>query len=342
MRITVDFGPNCILSDLIGDLNEAKVLRAGETHLFLAKVHFSATSPLRHVREASSDDLMTELQHDLGETLVKYITVRISYRHSGFTFHKKSDLETEGTTSHTTRLFTEATAVVRRHNAQSAWSPRTSLTIHEAFSQNPLIPLIERILPIEEARDAIKKLSVERPSMPLARRFAAVAGSSEETVKPPDSNTITRVDSAIASSLISPATVAEPVGPVERIPSAHIPRGKKDDIDPARRIWTEMRRHSRGHGHARKSISADHYFSLDSEPSRASSGGSAKTDIEIERERVMIMEVALRNKRSVGQETLRSFAPSFITREYPKQEPATISGLGIRAGRSWWDRLLFP
>lgn len=38
-------------------------------------------------------------------------------------------------------------------------------------------PLIERILSVEDARHAIKKLSAKKPSMPLARRFATIAGS---------------------------------------------------------------------------------------------------------------------------------------------------------------------
>lgn len=333
---------------MFGDLHEPKIIRAGEAELVLVKIHFSTTAPRRRVREASSDDLMTELQHDLGETLAKYLTVRMTYKHSGFPSYRDLAMNAEGTTSHTTRLFTEASTTIRRHNSQSAWSPRTSQTLNTPLSPNPLIPLIERLLPAEEARDAIRKISAERPAMLLATRYPNIDDSSEETVKPGKPNITLRVDSAIAASLISPATIAGPVGPFPRLPSVHVPPGRQaeDEIDPARKIWTEMRRHSRGgQRHARSSISADHYFEQKNSPSRLSSGQSsidtiqsAKTDIDQERNR--IMEFALKNKRSMGAETLRSIAPSISHLSSKgsarQQKTGALSGLGLGTGRSWW------
>jgi len=114
-----------------------------------------------------------------------------------------------------------------------------------------------------------------------------------------------------------------------------------------------MRRNSRGgrSRHARTSISADHYFSLDEEtpPSRDSSGNTSVSTISsglgqkrkagaIDQERSRIMEVALRNKRSMGAETLRSIAPSIVqmgSSTVGKGKGGAFGGLGVGLGRTW-------
>jgi hypothetical protein len=50
------------------------------------------------------------------------------------------------------------------------------------------------------------------------------------------------------------------------------------------------------------------------------------------------MEVALRNKRSVGAETLRSMAPSVVQMSAStvgKGKGAAFGGLGVGLGRTW-------
>jgi len=359
MEIELYPGRGCVLSGIIGNLHQIRTINLHDTHLILAKVCLGKVNPSRNVREASSDDLIAELETDLGDTITTYLTVRVTYKHSGFPNHKNPSINTEGISSHTTRLQTEATAVIRRHNSQSAWSPRTSQSLPNPLEANPLIKLIETHFTTEKAREAIKRIADDRRPIPLAKRFQHLPGSSEETVKPPKSSIEARIDAAIPSTLNSPISAKAGTialsGPFARLPRAHLPNeSPSEDIDPARRIWTEMRRNSRG-GRPRRprtSISADHYFSLEEEisPSRVSSGINSDSTIssglgskrkkggDIDQERSRIMEVALRNKRSVGAETLRSIAPSVVqmsTARVGRGKGTTFGGLGVGLGRTW-------
>lgn len=350
-------GRGCELSGIIGNLHQIQTISFSETHLILAKVCLGKVIPLRHVKEASSDDLIAELETDLGDTITSYLTVRVTYKHSGFPTHKNPAINTQGLSSHTTRLQTEATAVIRRHNSQSAWSPRTSQTMMNPLASYSLVELIETHFTTDKAREAIKRLSDDRRSIQVTKRFQHLPGSSEETVKPLKSSFEARIASAdpspLTSSISAKASTTALSGPFARLPRAHIPNERaSEDIDPARRIWTEMRRNSRGgrHRRPRTSISVDHYFSLEEEsPSRTSSGNASVSTIssglggkrkggDIDQERSRIMEVALRNKRSVGAETLRSMAPSVVqmsTATVGKGKGSTFGGLGVGLGRTW-------
>jgi hypothetical protein len=96
------------------------------------------------------------------------------------------------------------------------------------------------------------------------------------------------------------------------------------EMDPARKIWTDMRRTSRGR-YQRRSISASTFSVGDNDysPTRRMS------DDTIDNERNRIMEAALKNKRSVGADTLRSIAPSVAS----GKKRGTVAALGL--GRNW-------
>jgi hypothetical protein len=73
--------------------------------------------------------------------------------------------------------------------------------------------------------------------------------------------------------------------------------------------------------------------------STISSGlGAKRKGGNIDQERSRIMEAALRNKRSVGAETLRSMAPSVVqmgTATVEKAKGGTFGGLSVGLGRTW-------
>jgi hypothetical protein len=260
----------------------------------------------------------------------------------------------------------------RRHNSQSAWSPRTSQTLKLPITDNPLVKLTKLHLGPDRAEEAIKRLTdVEDRPVPLSRRFGCAGGSSEETVKPFTNVISPTTSSTVSTSLVnalqksttmSHLPANKPDGPFARFPSP----GKGDgteEIDPARKIWNEMRRSSRSMRHrprprhGRNSISADHFYSMEedptSSPTRNSSSDATTATIDssqseiavgsrlligpdnsIEHERIRIMEMALKNKRSVGADTLRSIAPS-VAKSVGKGKGGTIGGLGLGVGRSW-------
>lgn len=232
-------------------------------------------------------------------------------------------------------------------------------------TDNPLVQLVHLHLDPELAEEVVKRLAEERP-IPKARRPARADGSSEETVKP-----FTAVISPIANSTVSTSLINAAVpkcgktshlahGTETGRPFARLPSLAKttDEVetDPARKIWSEMRRSSRSRHirprHGRNSLSADHFYSMeeDSQLRNPSSGANSSIDSthsagsapattndsvwDIERQRNHIREIALKNKRSMGAETLRSIAPS-VERSLGKGKGGTIGGLGLGVGRSW-------
>lgn len=353
MRVDLHPGRGCIITEIIGNLHQMKSVRPQETELVLANIRLSKINFQSYVKE-KSDELMVELESNLGDVVTPYLTVQLTYKHTGFPNHKNSTLDCIGLSSHITRIQTEATAVVRRFNPNSAWSPRTSQTLVTPVNENPLLQLIEMHLPKDQAREALRKLANDRAPIPPPTRHI-FPRSSEETVTPENSGIEARIDlnvtvpiSKLTSAENDPLSLFDTSGPFARLPSAYMPREKYQETDPAHKIWTEMRRVSQiGRRHPRASISADHYYSFDDDttPTRINSGntsvstpsdGLGRVPFDIESERTRIMEVALRNKRSIGADTLRSIAPS-IVRSVGKSKGGTLSslGLGLNGGKSW-------
>ena len=337
MRIELITTRDASVLEVIGNLHESKSIYVGETHLILAKLRVAkVTRGTSHIRESSSsEEIMADLENHLGRAVTSYLTVRLTYKHSGFLNYKTVAINWEGgTSSHTTKLQTEASAFIKRHNLESAWSPRTSREINTPLGVNPLIKLMEMHLPSDRARGAIRRLADDRVPIPFARRLqnsSDAAGSSEDTVKVSLGCIVAeRINSAVSmeilpmqsSNLPSVASEAQPFAPqLSHVVSA------ANETDPARQIWSQMRKNSRGHHNYRTSISDGHYSndSDDCSPSHLSSPDT------IDEERMKIKDMALRNKRSVGADTLKSFAPSI-----GKGRSGTIGGVGLGVGRNWW------
>lgn len=113
-------------------------------------------SPRRntHVRQ-KSDELIEDLEIQLGSSQVTYMQIKVSYAHSAFPQHAHSDAMT-GVSSMSSRMETIATASLKQHNTLSPWSPRP------APSPNPLFPLIERHWGADKARDAMQQILAQR------------------------------------------------------------------------------------------------------------------------------------------------------------------------------------
>lgn len=260
----------------------------------------------------------------------------------------------------------------RRHNSLSAWSPRASQTLKSPLTVDPLLKLIGKHLPPDKANAAINILLGEHRHTPLARRNGDAGGSSEETVRP-FTSVISPITSSTAStslvnalpktsSVSSYSSSITPAPPFARY-SSPANGHDQEGSDPARKIWTEMRRTSRSHNirhrrHSRSSISADQFFSVDeyqnstrNNSSSATSStldsshdseraigprGWARLDDDVEYERNKIRQTALKNKRSMGADTLRSIAPS-VTKSVTKVKGGTIGGLGLGVGKLSWS-----
>lgn len=368
MKIEVLPSPHCFITQFIGDVCETFSITAGETRLILARINLGKLKRVSSGGGPSSDKLIADLETHLGDTHHPYLTVRLSYKHSGFLNEKSATIGCDGSNSHVTHLQTDVVVAIQRHDSQSAWSPRNSqsmtLPVH-----SPLIDIIRQHLPENEAEDAIVKLHTEQAPFPFAHRGGG--GSSEETVKPHLEAHDVRGKSLVYNPILesngstTPLTrsqsVQDGVNPFARLPSRIESDSSAEESDPARKIWNEMRLTSRGRLSKNRlyNLDTDEYYSIDQDvtPTRTSSSNMTSSTLElddnfsisgnrmmgrrdensIDQERNMIMEIALKNKRSLGAETLRSIAPS-LAKGLGKSKAGAVNGLGLGGGRTWgWN-----
>ena len=292
MQVDLLPGPAAKVCAVFGDLHTTKVIHVHQTQLILAKIRLAPI--VRHKKESSAD-LIADLESQLGDSSVNFMKVRLTYHHSAFSHHK-------------TCLVTETSAAIRRHNPQSAWSPRISRTIQSDV--NPVTRLVETYLPADDASEALRILSrqdkdSEDQGSPLYHGYLTAYSTWEHTESP-----ISHSDSDITTP-----------------------------IDPARQIWSEMRRSSRS---SRRQVlplpEEANATGLHRPKSTAGDLSPTQTRVDsddVHLQRNHIMQLALKNKRSVGQDTLRSIAPSVQSRG------KGVGSTGLGFGFAWpfgWGR----
>jgi hypothetical protein len=337
MRIDLLPGRDCMISEIFGSLRDLKTLGPMETYLALIKVRLNpVATPLDNPKRVSaSDELLADLESDLSAILTPYLSVRITYKHSGFPDKLPTPLGAEtGISAISTRLQSEATAVIQRTNLQSQWSPRTSGAVNGPSNINPLIKLIETHFPTDKARNAVRRLANDTVRIPLARRFnnaSEPVGSSEETMRPNRASSLAaRLDPTTPVNLAATSIDGAADSPEDQI-EGHA----KASQDPARKIWNQIRRTSRSSKHSRSSTSNTvRTDDLDDSPKRSNS------DAAVDDERTRIKQTALRNKRSLGADSLRSMAPSITSTHSRGGGSSTGVGLSMSSrwgwGGSWW------
>lgn len=317
-----------MISEIFGNLRELKSLGAKETYLVLVKIRFSGmANQVENINSAAASyELITGLESDLSNITIPYLTVRLTYKHSAFLDLMITSSGTEASMSGvTTRLQSEATATIQRTNLQSQWSPRTSRTMHGSADVNPLIKLIETHFRTDKARSALHKLANERVPIPPARRLdnASDAVSSSEETSQLRPGTPARLDpTATVPSYLSSANMDGATDPAAEGAQSEAEPGR----DPARQIWTEIRRTSRGGVPRSSACNATPTDDPDSSPGLISTGAA------VDEERNRIMETAVKNRRSLGAESLRSIAPSLMSTE----TKAEGSSRRWRWGGLWW------
>lgn len=97
---------------------------AGCKALILANVELElegSPQPRGHVR-SQSDELMEDLEHQLGSAQCEYMRINLIYRHSAFSFVSGPD-DSNGVLKPQTKIRTTFTAALAQHNAASPWSP---------------------------------------------------------------------------------------------------------------------------------------------------------------------------------------------------------------------------
>ncbi|KAK2613635.1 hypothetical protein N8I77_000535 [Diaporthe amygdali] len=122
--IEVDIEPaaNSVVLEVVENFSAPTSLSAGSKILVLVNVELGIVNHSRirrHIR-SHSDDLMEDLEDQLGSAQCEYLTVSLTYQHSAFAPGFSANT---GVIRAQTKMRTTYTAAVNRHNAASPWSP---------------------------------------------------------------------------------------------------------------------------------------------------------------------------------------------------------------------------
>lgn len=136
-----------------------RTICAGSGILLLAEVRIDRPLALNernesHVRQRS-DELIEDLELQLGDLRTEYMQVRLCYSHSAFPQHEDIDSR-NGISSVRTSMETVAVASLKRCNGFSPWSP------HPTPSPNTLFQLITQHWGSEKANEAMQKMLSQR------------------------------------------------------------------------------------------------------------------------------------------------------------------------------------
>lgn len=262
----------------------------GSSLLVLACIRLGASKgyqPRGHKR--NSDALISDIEFQLGNIKTEYAQVRLSYCHSGFPVSQ--DTPTDGDTSvcHT-RLETLSTGSVNRHDPVSAWAP------HPTPISNPLFAIVASHWGPARANDIMHRMMSARPRSPKA--VNCHVDRITKTLRP-----LSRTDMA--------PPIPGRLGSLRQVSPQKIG-------DPARKIWTELRQTSSGVRSVRRASKGNRMPAgtalVDAPPKLStvvrpeSTKPDSKSDVH--RQRELIRETAVRNKRSIGADSLKSLVPS--------------------------------
>jgi hypothetical protein len=243
-----------------------------------------------------SDDLIDDLELQLGSAGMTYMHIRIRYSHSAFSDLRNADVMS-GISDMQTRVETNVTAVIKRHNAGSPWSPRPVPGI------NPLVEIARLHWSQERAAEAVEKILAGRlpPRKPAKSRESlnmyCANGGSEEALRS-DTRTAPPVP-ARRASLTKDVPTGTPTKPFE----------------VSRKAWAELRRISSGSSKStyQSRISPDRVPSSSTcpvvrEKPRALAPRSRKENLRASLENTR--ESMLRTRRSLGPDALQSLVPT--------------------------------
>lgn len=125
IKIDIEPTADSAVLEVIENYSAPTSLSPGSAILVLANIELNLANCSRirgHVR-SNSDDLIEDLEEQLGSAQCEYMTVSLVYQHSAFAPGTGSHSGSSGVTRAQTSIRTAYTAAVSRHNAASPWSP---------------------------------------------------------------------------------------------------------------------------------------------------------------------------------------------------------------------------
>lgn len=111
----------------------------------------------RKKRRQKSDELMADLEAQLGDSQVAYMNLCVSYRHSAFPEYSGPEV-LAGISYLQSQMRTTATASLKRNNALSRWSPRP------ASNLDCLHEVVRRHWGVDRATKIMRQVALTQPS----------------------------------------------------------------------------------------------------------------------------------------------------------------------------------
>lgn len=121
---------------------------------------------------------MEDLELQLGDSLMTYMSIRVSYSHSAFPSKSTLVGAVESSSFHT-KLSTTAEAAIKLHNALSPWSP------HPMPVKNRLLPLIKRHWGPQKASEAMQQMLAQRSALTPEHDRALTEGYEQNMTREP-------------------------------------------------------------------------------------------------------------------------------------------------------------
>ncbi|KAI1436078.1 hypothetical protein GGR50DRAFT_693461 [Xylaria sp. CBS 124048] len=317
--------PQTVIIQVLQD-NNKKSLSLGSTMLVLARIQIDR----RRLTQASKptapkpDELIADIEKQLGAALFKCLQVRLRYKHSGFAALDQA-VPTAGTMDYQTRLETTVSGVIEQQALRPFLrSPRAGTDGASLFD------IVASYWGPVRANEIFHCGAAFRQGN---RNAGTVTRNNVITTTAP----VTSVQQYGASTVLAATQQnirfradPDPSTPVARrqgkSPPPPPPRSESPDLeDPAHRIWTAMRRRS---SHMRRpSLRSGNVGSLFHAATTAGGGtptfsekaatitASSRMRGDVDRRRDLIRDVALRNQRSIGMDSLKSLVPSMMSLE---------------------------
>lgn len=137
-------------------------LFAGSSILLLVQVvlqpRVALSSPRQHKHARQiSEELMEDLQLQLGNSIMDYLSIQVSYSHSAFPFQRGAAGATDVSILQT-RLVTAAEATIKLHNVLSPWSP------HPIPARDRLLSVVESHWGSQKASEIMQQILALHPS----------------------------------------------------------------------------------------------------------------------------------------------------------------------------------
>ncbi|KAI0914935.1 hypothetical protein F4823DRAFT_1971 [Ustulina deusta] len=285
--------------------NNKRCLGLGSSMLILAKIQIDHRwrQPDRAMAQ-KSNELIADLERRLGAAIIKYLQVRLRYHHSGFPA-STHPAPTDGTTDWQTQLETTVTGVIKK---QVLHSPSGSS--YSSTSESALFGIVASYWGPLRANEILSEETSRQTNSALIANNATLA-SNKKTTKTENSLTY---------------QIATEPSPFTRLPRSQVSlqaSSLDQGEDPARKIWTEMRRRT---SRSRPNMRTGNAGSLSATATPTVSGrasintGSMKIKSDVDRRRELIRDVALRNKRSIGADSLKSLVPSMMNLDISGRE----------------------